>query len=118
MARETRPGSLATVSTTMLPEEVQGESRGQDQGGQDEHDGLGRGVGAREAGAMRAIGRSPQEGRRRKASLEAVEKVMKVLGAGFDAERNGRIIDIMKYDTVRGHWAQKPGRGASIGRRS
>lgn len=60
-----------------------------------------------------AIEGRPEEGRRIQAPTEAVEKAMKLLGAGFAAEQHGTIdkggMLVMQYDTVRGQWSRRTG---------
>lgn len=59
-----------------------------------------------------AVERSPEEGRRRRACGDEIEKMKKVLGDSYEYERNGLVLkgcaEIMKYK-VDGGWQKNEG---------
>lgn len=63
--------------------------------------------------AWMAVERRPQDSLRRKWAAQALDLGLRVLGPGFETERNGTIFkgtsNIMKYDGMAGKWEKKAG---------
>lgn len=66
------------------------------------------------ASELSAFERSPDDGRRRRATAEAMETAKNILGDGYEYEKSGTIYkgpgDTMSYDAAGEKWVQKPGR--------